>query len=439
MASNAANNPTASDVEIKSIKQSTTFEIIQTKTDFYYCEKDKAPRPLNLSQHSETIKLYIPKNTNTNYWGYSLISNRELVFLYRGQNKIFEFQEPTLGYGNSMQFVEFYVLHNRWVVVILVEINDVIIKTHDMQGKHKSKTHMLGDIKTTVEPYNTVTFYDATQNYILVLTPYHIGKIGICPDDADGITRINFKCVANNIKLGNTYNSNGRKKHFSDLRISLHSNPITNNNQIMVYYDNHYNTNSFHAIRYNNTLIGTISPDTLENIMVKNWAGEMLGESRFEGAYEYLAPDIIIHRPSFEFNKLEQYLVFIKPDGGEIHINIHDFEFHKEQRRLDRKLQFDDGRYFTLVMTNWSSDNMMRVYQVDRVEKTVVYMLVQKIPDTTIDVESNGKLVYRNHDLFRKPVRVVNTQITVADVFKEIPVTVCDWISKFMKKKKIHY
>jgi len=441
MASNTTTNPTAADVEIKSIKQSATFEIIQTKTDFYYCENDKEPAALNLSRYAETIKFYIPANSETTYWGYSLLSNRQLICIYRGKDKVFEIHEPAFKYDVPIEFIDFYVLHDRWIVVILIETNtnNIIAKTHDMQGDHQTKPHMLGGLKADTNHYNIITFCCSKENYILVLTPYHIGKIAIYPDDADGITRLDFKCVANNVKLGNY--SSATVKYFSYLKINQFTNPTTNTNHIMVYINTTYSTyRQFHSLKESNKLIGIINPETLENHQVFNRSGHMdiEGEKLFSGAYEYLAPDVIIHRPSFEFNKQEQYLVLIKPDGGDVRINMHEFEERKEQRYLYKNLQFNDARYFTLVMTCWAEDNL-RVYQVDRESQTVVYMLVPKMLNATLHIESNGKLVYRNHDLFRKPVRVVNTQITVADVFKDIPDTVCDLISKFMKKKIIYY
>ncbi len=442
MATNTTTNQAADDAKIVSMNRSLTFEIIQTKTDFYYCENDKEPAPLNLAQYAETAKFYIPENSESTYWGYSLLSNRQSISIYRGKDKVFEIHEPAFKYDVPIEFIDFYVLNDRWIVVILIETNtnNIIAKTHDMQGSHQSKTHMLGGLKAAANHYNIITFCCSKKNYILVVTPYHIGKIAIYPDDADGITRLDFKCVANNVKLGN--NSSATVKYFSYIKINQLTNPTTNTNQIMVYIKTTYSTNrKFHSLNESNRLIGIINPETLENHQVFNWSGNMdiEGEKPFSGAYEYLAPDVIIHRPSFEFNKLEQYLVLIKPDGGDVRINMHEFEERKEQRYLYKNLQFNDARYFTLVMTSWSDDNMLRVYQVDRESQTVVYMLVPKMINATLHVESNGKLVYRNHDLFRKPVRVVNTQITVADVFKDIPDTVCDLISKFMKKKIIYY
>jgi hypothetical protein len=429
---------------IKEFHSTNKMNIIRTEDDIYYCAKgdddtEYTPIPLGLNKHNDTIKIRVQNTCNNHYWAYSLIMRREYVYLMDGPKLVFKFEEPAFEFG-CVQFVliSLYVLNDRWVVSIIYNTWDktIMCRTHDVLGHHPAKLHLLSGIKPTQQSVAAQTYSDGT-NYVLIYTPEKIARVSVCPDAGDSITRLNYKVIDNNIKFVNRREANTWLADVSLVEYTPISQP--EKRQINVHYKYGNCKYAIHAYKNGKVLIGTINPDTLENMFIGDWQDHPPCEQPvIAGFYEYLAPDIIIQRP--DISKFEQYLVLLAADGRQIRINIHEYEENKEQRNLYYMLQNDTGRIATLIFRK-HADKSFLIYQADRQEQTITYRYVANLcSDPFINTTADGCIVLRDFALTGSIQRLIMPATTsISAVCSRIPATIQDTIARFMKQKIIHY
>ena len=408
------------DTQIKSIHRSDTFEIIQTSDDFYYSPKDNPgnPQRLYLNQWCDTITSHLPKSEKSDYWAFNLLCAREVMHLYKGSQEIYQFEDRTKTISRlEMDLIGFHVLNDRWVVVL--------------EYCERDRTS-----------YNNIKSYSYAGEYILIMTSTHIAKIIVAPDYGDGWTKLDYKIIPNNIGLG----QQATRENIWDVslkQVSRLGPDGTRISQINVYMPRlEYIDVFLHSIRSHNSLIGTINPETLENTGVFPNPTELLPG----GGVNYLAPDIVIHRP--DLHVLTQYFTLLAPEQSQqptlqqklIQVNIHDYEPKKEQRNLYVRYWNDDGRFFTLICSKWT-DTRWLIYQVDRLTRTIAFMRV-KVPanDLTTEIQHDGQIVISKFDIFRETVRVIEPAKTdISAVLTGIPGTAAEFIAKFAEQKIINY
>ena len=210
-----------------------------------------------------------------------------------------------------------------------------------------------------------------------------------------------------------------------------------------------FDDRSFHSIRSQNSFIGTINPETLENTRVVPNPTELL-----LGGVEYLAPDIAIHRP--DLLELTQYFTLIAPTSVKnlsddqaqkptsqqkiIQVNIHDYEHRKEQRRLYARHWDDDGRFFTLICSKWVGNHLI-IYQVDRLTRTIGFMNIKTPANgTVIEIQPGGRITISEFALSLEIIRVIEpTKTDIAALLTGIPSTAAELIAKFAEQKIINY
>ena len=360
-----------------------------------------------------------------------------------------------------MVCVGFHVLNDRWVVVLEYCERDrtFICGTYDILKKRNAQSHMLLELKAT--SYNDIKSYSYAGEYILVMTSTHIAKIRVVPDNGTGLTYLDYKVTTNNIGLNQQApRENMWDVSFKHVPSTLNYNSVstesglgpdgTQTSQINLYVQrSDFDDRSFHCIRSQNSFIGTINPETLENARVVANPTELL-----LGGVEYLAPDIAIHRP--DLLELTQYFTLIAPTSVKnlsdyqakqptsqqklIQVNIHDYEHRKEQRRLYAHHWDDDGRFFTLICSKWLG-NQLIIYQVDRLTRTIGFMNI-KIPShgTVFEIQPDGRIVISEFDLSLEIIRVIEpTKTNISAVLTGIPITAAELIAKFAEQKIINY
>jgi len=435
--------------EIKSIRHTGTFDIIQTDTDFYYSPKtDRAnPRRLNLNHWRDTIVFHLPNLENSEYWAYNLLATRNVMHLYRGSQEIYRFEDWTKTNSRlEMVCVGFHVLNDRWVVVLEYCERDrtFICRTYDILKKMNTQSHMLLELRAT--SYNDIKSYSYAGEYILVMTSTHLAKIRVAPDNGTGLTCLDYKVTTNNIGL----NQQAPREDMLDIsfkHIRGLGSDGTQTSQINVYMQrSDFDDRSFHSIRSQKSFIGTINPETLDNTRVVPNPTELL-----LGGVEYLAPDIAIHRP--DLLGLTQYFTLMVSDVQAtsqakqatsqqklIQVNIHDYEPRKEQRRLYARHWDDDGRFFTLICSKWLGNHLI-IYQVDRLTRTIGFMNIKTPANgTVIEIQPGDRITISEFDLSLEIVRVIEpTKTDISAVLTGIPITAAELIAKFAEKKIINY
>jgi hypothetical protein len=461
---------------IKSIKTTpgSVFNIIHTQSDdYYYSHNDNTANPIKIQTATlnDTANIFIPNGENNEYWAYNILCSRSQLHLCYRHQEIYHFDEQALSYKATQQYyINFHVLDNRWVVVFILSSDDktIICRTHDLQKRRNSQTYSLAGLR--VNSADCIYTY-SVDNKIIIITPQQIALLGIQPDCGYSFTRLDFKQVPNPIiihdikwfssqiivkKVRHPTNSITNQQAEVNEHIDTHQGQFLN-----IYSQNTYRSHSEYSINYAPLLLGTINFDTLdikcyyshpkipalmEQQLIKE-PDEFL--DILTGIFEYLAPDIIIHRP--DVSKLTQYLSLLVPTAQDgttppklIIMNIHEFEPKKEQRKYMVVDMIDDGRLFTIIYTKFQDDTWS-IYRVDRTTRTIIHMVVPKPPksssqDIHIEIQSTGLIRIYKFNILRETIRTICPSTTnLVMLLDKISEPAAYLISKFAKQKIINY
>lgn len=461
-------------INIKSIKTTpgSIFNIIQTQSnDYYYSSNDDPVNPIKLQQAelNDTANIFISDGENNEYWAYNNLGSRERLYIFHRHREIYHFDEPAFSHSYlNLNYSNFHVLDNRWVVVFIFSNDDksIICRTHDLLKRKNSQSHLIPGLG--VNSQDCIYTY-SVDNQIIIITPDQIAKLSIQPDCGDGFTRLDFKQVPNPIITTEI-------KWFSlqifVKKMAQSANNITHQQEpsgaypgqfLNIYSHNTYRSHSEHSFNDKPLLLGTINSDTLDikcyysqpkipAIMIHQQHPQKEEPSKipgvFPGIFEYLAPDIIIHRP--DIGKLTQYLTLLVPTHAEsvtpyksIIINIHEFEHKKEQRKYKVVDMKDNGMTFTIIYTKFQDDTWT-IYQVDRYTQKIYHMVIPKpklsTQDFHIEILQSGKIRIYKFNVFRETIRCICPCTTnLVMILDKLPEPAAYQISKFAKQKIIIY
>ena len=459
--------PKSIDTTIRSINTNTgsVFNIIATSTGSYYCLKDNSepPQPIGLNY---SCHLYLSNGENNEYWAYNQLLARETLILYKAHQKIYQFEEPVLEFTLiDMKFINFHVLDNRWVIVIILNNsnNTVICRTHDILKKKTSQTSVLADlhfpiIHTTHNTrVNNFIYTYTVGNQIIIFTPNQIARLGIQPDDGTQHIRLDFALasttifdqVSNRLEIAVMYSSDT----VIQLSVQRKTSDKLARPNILVYKNNkNFTKKEYHCLTEPLICLGMINTETLETTTYYSYPDptqKLINNQaqKFPGVYEYLAPDIIIHRPDVQHCH-EQYLTLLVPSDDatgdtltQIRINIHAYEPGKEQRKYFHVDMVDDGQVFTLIYRK-SQDNTWTIYQVDRQLRQIIHMVINKpkIQDIHIEITKTHSVRIYNFNLNRDTIRMICPSTTnMVSILTGIPEPIARIVGQFSNQKIINY
>lgn len=460
--------PKSIDTTIRSIKTNTgsVFNIIETSTGSYYCLKDNSepPQPIGLNY---SCNLYLSNGENNEYWSYNQLLARETLILYKAHQKIYQFEEPALEFTLiDMKFINFHVLDNRWVIVIIINNsnNTVICRTHDILKKKTSQTSVLADLHFPIihTNYNTrvnnFIYTYTVGNQIIIFTPNQIARLGIQPDDGTQHIRLDFALASTTIfdQVSNRLEIEVMYSFDTVIQLSVQrktSDKLTRPN-ILVYKNNkNFTRREYHCLTEPLICLGMVNMETLETTTYYSYPNPtqkltINQAQKFPGVYEYLAPDIIIHRPDVHHLN-EQYLTLLVQSEDtvagdlpkQIQVNIHEFEPKKEQRKYFYVDMSDDGQVFTLIYRK-SQDNTWTIYQVDRQSQQICHMVIAKpdISDIHIEITKTHSARIYNFNLNRDTIKSISPSIAnMVSVLTDIPESMARIVGQFAKQKIINY
>jgi hypothetical protein len=288
-------------------------------------------------------------------------------------------------------------------------------------------------------------------NQIIIFTPEQIAKLGVQKNDGTRFIRLDFTMTPSTILKQIRNSLDGATYPYNSfIHVVVRNNSDVSLPNLLVYKNSEsFKAKDYHCLTGTKLFLGMVNTNTLETIQYHSYTDPTKEHTNpeFSGVYEYLAPDIIIHR-SDVYHLQEQYLTLLVPSEDksdntpvQIRINIHEFEYKMEQRKYYNVDMSDNGEIFTLVY-NKSQDTTWTVYQVNRQARTIIHMIITKpkTKDIHIEITKDHQIRVYNFNLNRDTIQTINpSTANMLAILTSIPEPMAILIGKFTKQKIINY
>lgn len=374
--------------------------------------------------------------------------------LYKGANMIFDLESsPILGYYKKSSYngniIGFYVLHDRYLVLIIEGYNDELyLYTAEFNGNTPKQKPVNPQVIPKLEMHtgnklygsNTKILNCSNENEIFLINSFNIYKFWFEPGSST-IMR--------------------SKTRFDNFAFDLYPNVYLDikfvNGQIYLYkrennspwyddfkdYDEDIKTTRKFAIHDYDILFAIIDPETMNISTAFN--------KPVDGSYYfYLSPNLVL---GIDKNTSTQYLGIVQdnplePKATVIEkINLHCFEPNSRDDELYFQSFVEDERYIVIIL-KMTSNRKIPLIQIDKISKTLTYFNYKSDPSYSATYIGDGRIITFGQEFQYinkgNPAKILikNTfNINSIDIPKKVPLpfSICNLISDFLQIKTINY